>query len=537
MKTWPLFRREAESSARRVQRGLSQVRDRVAQKSSFNLKRGNSMGPSQKEYITAESYDQKIPRGLFYRSGYLLTDAALSETRFRETFPFLPNWKVRSMGNLTFAHDPEGPIAEAEADGDRVLIFGDAFDCFEPTRKLPEIVVDLLQGRQEDRRLFGTLDRLGGRFVCLVSSGGDVRVFNDAIGGRSLYVSCSPYRTVASHSFLISRLHQKTLVEGTLLFLTSRAYARRDVKYLPGITTAFEDIYLCPPNNSFSFAQGTIRRYWPREELQAVTDQEALDVLVSVLEGTASYYARAYQSQLFGLTSGYDSRPMFAALVAHGGAGRIDTYTLFRNEAQSGSKKDVEVARRLSQLAGVHHETIDMTVKQTHRELFSQTMLEMSRATGYFRVGAPYATVRLFKQFGTGEQRSYLRGFGGEILRGFYQATSKKITAPTARQFARAYGVAEGSAYSLGLFRQMLEFVDYRATFNVDINDLFYWEHRMAAWASTVLMETDPIALTAPVYNCRRLYEIFLALPFESRASGWHFKAAMRHFRPDFPDD
>lgn len=489
---------------------------------------------TQSDYIIEAAYDQKVPPPLFYRSGYLLTDAPLAEEGFRALYPFLPNWRIRSLGSLTFAYDPEGELAEAEADGERVVIFGDAFDCFDPARKLADIAQDLLGALQDDRRLFETLDRLGGRFVCILSSGQDVRIYNDAFGARSLYFCTSPYRTVASHAFLISLLHDKGLLEGTLLFLTSRAYAQRDVKYLPGITTVFDDIYLCPPNHCFRFKDGTVKRYWPRQELRPATDKEALDVLISALEGCADHYSRRYRSQLFGLTSGFDSRPVFSTLVAAGA--RIQAFTLFRNEAQSGSKTDVQVARALSSKGQAAHETIDMTVKPSHKELFSHTMLEMSRATGYFRVGAPYSAVRLAEAFGLGQQRAYLRGFGGEILRGFYQSTSKRIEAPTPQQFARAYGVAEGSPFTRGLFRQMLDILDYRETFNVDINDLFYWEHRMGAWASTALMETDPVAFTVPAYNCRKLYETFLSLPFEARASRSHFIDAVRHFRPDFLD-
>jgi hypothetical protein len=60
-------------------------------------------------------------------------------------------------------------------------------------------------------------------------------------------------------------------------------------------------------------------------------------------------------------------------------------------------------------------------------------------------------------------------------------------------------------------FKKAAEYIDYR--------DLFYWEHRMGAWHSQVVAESDPGVDTVSLFNCRKILECLLAIDWYDRKS------------------
>jgi len=43
--------------------------------------------------------------------------------------------------------------------------------------------------------------------------------------------------------------------------------------------------------------------------------------------------------------------------------------------------------------------------------------------------------------------------------------------------------------------------------FDFDLNDVFYWEHRMGMWGAAMHNEMDPVMLSMTGFNSREVYE------------------------------
>jgi hypothetical protein len=132
----------------------------------------------------------------------------------------------------------------------------------------------------------------------------------------------------------------------------------------------------------------------------------------------------------------------------------------------------------------------------------------------------------------------FIRGYGAEVIRGFYRHTMKApIKAMRASELLRAYGLGRpkstitapemlqaqgarvrtgqiGREYAkrvgLAAFEGFMERANYDERlmgWGFDLNDVFYWEHRMGMWGAAMHNEMDPVMLSMTGFNSREVYE------------------------------
>lgn len=132
------------------------------------------------------------------------------------------------------------------------------------------------------------------------------------------------------------------------------------------------------------------------------------------------------------------------------------------------------------------------------------------------------------------EDLLFIRGFGGEVMRGFYSP----IPTISPAALANTYDVNAGSAYTRDAF---LRFIGV-AKWGVDtlhghaLNDLFYWEHRMGTWGSSALSESDMAFRSVPGYNSRALFTAFMGIAPEVRRESGIFEEAVARMMPSLAE-
>ena len=145
---------------------------------------------------------------------------------------------------------------------------------------------------------------------------------------------------------------------------------------------------------------------------------------------------------------------------------------------------------------------------------------------GPHRLNAVYSNDAFFKHFkdNLSDNCSFTRGFGGEIIRGFYQKSGQQLKEATASKFAGLTGILGDSDLVKLYFQHFIDNLGYDKCFDADLFDIFYMEHRMSKWAANSLNETDITAHSIVGMSCRKLYEVNMGLPFEYRKSREVFK-------------
>src|SRR5690606_26516341 len=150
---------------------------------------------------------------------------------------------------------------------------GDAFDPHEKVYN--EVARYLLEGD-----LLVRLDSVAGRFVVFLrDTGGNVDVYHDAMGSRSVFYSNTG--GLGSHAGLVADVIGAGLREWVIPLITSKGFHGGDVKDLPGLQSPFEAVTQLTANCRLALPTVQGQRCWPRAPLGA-TERDFAEQMLAV---------------------------------------------------------------------------------------------------------------------------------------------------------------------------------------------------------------------------------------------------------------
>lgn len=462
---------------------------------------------------------------VYFRNGFII-----SETDRGVAVP--ESWLRQSLGSLELATHSDTVVTAGSAHGIHIAILGSVFDPERAVYNEAVVLEHLLNDIQYEDVFHATLDRLAGRFAIVVNSTVGTEIYQDAMGSRSVFYSVAGPAVAASHAELVREAIGANFADFFVPFIMSKNYVQRDVKYLPGVASAYDNVLQLTPNTRLLMPEQRTERFWPRETIGGELDNDAAAVvLVGHLEGMASYLKHKVLRPVIGLTAGTDSRGVFAAVKD------LDPYMFTYVRSEKGTivnSVDARVATEIGNFYGLQTHVWPIPHRLTLNNADDSFSHAYRLATGYYRgAGSPWlkTLANLRSDIPNG---IFVRGFGGEVMRGFYQSMSKSIVDVTVRQLSNAYDVNSGSNITRRLFSDMMERTDFSSErlLGYDPNDMFYWEHRMGTWGSVSLTEAD-LAMPAMVgYNSRNLYTAFMRLSGSDRSSRRAFEIATAALAP-----
>ena len=441
--------------------------------------------------------------------------------------------RVEHRGWTVWAH-PELPVVELERGDDAALLLGHVFG--DEPGGAPAGALDEILAAPTTDRLLSALDGLSGRFALFVHWGGKRWLFHDPVGSRSVFYGPSPERGIASHSELLAHATSIEPSAERLQFIDSDEYQLRVVRYMPGDWTRYDDIYALVPNNLLDLAEWQTHRYWPREDRREVTVDEFIAAFDRHMRGLATFL-RPPQRPIVGLTGGIDTRTILAAFRRL--ATPFRTVTWLGNWYNHKERPSIDgIAERLD---GEHRFLESPAPATDHGRA---VMAIAHRNTDHVKRDS-HLSVSMEQAYGQRDD-VFVRGWGGEIMRGFYNLSQRPIGSLQAQEFWRVYHTTRAKttsgAYAATAkaafegFCERANYSDQILTRGFDINDLFYWEHRMGTWGALMLNDMDVAALSLIGLNDRRLYEAAFGVPSEQRLSKSLLAGVVRKYDPALAD-
>jgi hypothetical protein len=215
---------------------------------------------------------------------------------------------------------------------------------------------------------------------------------------------------------------------------------------------------------------------------------------------------RSKNRVIFGITGGVDSRAIFCNFVAN--CVPFEGVTWIGHYIKPAEHAVVEALVDVCEI--------------DHRYVYPRTPARpeiadaANEASGLFR--GPSRLVAAMSRYYTGA--TFVKGHGGEIMRGFYNLRKSRMPDLSPHSMASAYGGPYGSARELA--REMFTEFTVRAEYSTvpssyDPNDIFYWEHRMGMWGAPALNEMDLVMNSIIGFNSRPLFAAAFGLPPEQR--------------------
>ncbi len=428
------------------------------------------------------------------------------------------------MGPVELWTHPETVLRLVATNGARFVFLGDPVSERDPSLGdpfAPERIAEALAGG--DAALYDFLDTFAGRFALFVIQGARLRVFHDPMGARSVFYHDQAPLALSSHAMLLAHAVEATKGPDIRALRDWPGFLTRKTRCLPGDLTLYLGVYALTPNNLFDSSSLGTRRYWPRApraETSPAAFERQLDTTIEAL----CRYVAASHTPIIGATAGADARVLLAGFRRFG----VDFETVTWTPSKLSQVERDIIAELVQRIDARHVESRPVPDK-------SLRPLIRNNSGGYRK--ADDTSLEMRALYGGRRDAIFIRGYGAEIIRGFFNLWPTRATALTPAEMARLYDSPKPRPLPPGLV-QMFEGYFRRAnyegvaSFGFDPNDIFYWEHRMGMWGAGVINEFDVVSPSLSGFNSRPLFLAALGLPAETRLSKRLFVDAANRLEP-----
>ncbi len=452
--------------------------------------------PGYKKQNEINSFENVLKSSRLYRYGFLLKPkkSKFSIVGMADTY-----WHKINVGNYNLYVHFELPIKKFEYDTSTLYILGDVYIAH-GNLSLDEIIRRFIQ---EDN--WDLIDLLSGRFSIIIVNQGESKVFSDPFGSRTIYYKLTEDGPiVGSHSKLVADNSFSKISSVIKNYMRAPEYNNKTTKYLPGDLTIFDDVYYLIPNNFLNLDLQVTTRFWPREQFNPI-ELTDFKLLVREYFVKLSYFLKQTNNLVyFGLTGGVDTRILIASTKSMGV--NFNTITW---DYKSLGYYEKDLINGISKYLG--RDNVWLNFRSEKQVLFSFLSSVSNSNSGLVR-GLSDLVPKTFCFVPNNSM--FVRGLGGEILRGAYnKEISKYKNLETLDYFIKIYNGARNKVTSLeydqfteNAFRNYMKRGNYDNLYNYDVGDLFYWEHRMAIWASNLLNEYDVALKNLVGINSRILF-------------------------------
>ncbi|MBW8040395.1 MAG: hypothetical protein FVQ85_10385 [Planctomycetes bacterium] len=354
------------------------------------------------------------------------------------------------------------------------------------------------------------------------------RIFTDA----SSLLKCF-YKKTASH---LSETREYWFASNPVIL--QEATQQQDISTTVEDKIAIESGWVVPPRSgykntrvllptqSISICNGTIEaRQVLSVSKQACSYKETLDELIQRYSCILKNIACVNDNIWTALTGGIDSRLVTA--IAHYSGVKVKTFT-FRGPYFYMPSADKKLPTIIAKLAGFQHHWINKkSISSGRKRIFDEFahLYQKNPGTSYYSFVNGY--LDYFQ-----ENTVTLSGTCGELGRCYFY----KLL-PTSPGEEDLFRVVPMTQFNKTAIRELLHWWSDNPVANVDCRERFYWEARLAGWASNAMLQNSFIfqfykIRQIPILNCMKAFELILDMDENDRVGGKHYKDAIDLIMP-----
>lgn len=315
-----------------------------------------------------------------------------------EKLPTLPDgFSLHSFGNYNVYKDSALELYQSQNEKAEVMILGFIINPFQPKQTNLEIVENLCKNKTANQ-LFEELESLSGRYLILYKNETDFVLFHDMFGQRQANYTFSNSKLVISSSvkLLIDYTKGKVIyIPNHELLMADKGFKLFDQWFL-GDLTWDQNIKKLLPNFYLDLNSEVVKRI-PLFEIINVSKKEIIEYSNQVVKGNYQAIQFRYDKIFQALTAGYDSRTLLAQSKEVWED--VQFYTFQRGDVNS--KKDAEIAKKLSNQFKFSYKTIPKLAKNQGFEAFYKSQFIIPRTTPkfynvlYFRQFEKFKTINI----------------------------------------------------------------------------------------------------------------------------------------------
>lgn len=441
---------------------------------------------------------------------------------YRNSLKVPDTFKLLKINNeYNFYYDPISTI-KYKMDLDDFIIIHGHFTFSNPDSSIDndELIELLFTAYSNDFNEFlDLLDYLAGRYVIIVGNSNEVKIYNDAVGTRSVYYSLSSY-LVSSHVNLIAD-NQEKIIDSLV----------EQYNNLPKISsrTPFEDIRSLMPNFSLSFTTKEMERYFPRKENPYINlnHEEKVTLFDRILKKEINYYMNNYSNVVHSLTGGFDSRSSLATCKDYLQDIKFFTYTLSKEDVAKNSKvstryeEDKSIVEQFISFLPINHTFLYLKDIKKPVEKDLNYLLSKNSIVQHGRNLIPH-----YLDFVGNKHTIHVRGNASALLKSPYLSTTEEHgMAFLIKKLISNMHLKKDNSPSEELVatlkKEFLELGYHKDYHGYKGLDLAFWEIRTGRFQTEVFNESDVAFDSLNPINIRALFEIALSFNLEVRKTNF----------------
>ena len=434
---------------------------------------------------------------LLFRRQFLLTP---------DTCSSFGHWQHIQVGSFHLYAHPDVQLSTVTSADTKITVslVGYIIDPDYPQRSNTDILNTIADFADSVEKISEYMCSVSGRFVLILNTAKETLLFHDPCGLRTVYYTQYDGKIfVGSEPNILKEVIP--LMEGERFSsYFGSSYAKTKIEHwIPSGCSLFEEVHHLIPNHYLRFSTLEQTRYWParilpRRQVDEVV-ADATDLLKRLMIAANNRFKLALP-----LTAGRDSRMLLGASKSI--SSEIYFYTLQYRDLSSRSN-DIKIPTELLRSLGLRHNLIDC------RKNVSEEFIEIYQRNTSLAHVDDWATIA-YGMTGTYPQdRIAVKGICSEIVRGHYDryGTRRPVISPD-----EIVALVDGW-HTIPFARDQVvtwydQTIEVAAETNMDILDLFYWEHRNGSWQAQGQLEWDIVQEAYCPFNHRGIHEMMLGV-------------------------
>jgi hypothetical protein len=405
--------------------------------------------------------------------------------------------------DVNTAHDDKSGVA--------VAAVGFILNPANPDQSGLEVLENFARDVRSVADAAGFLHGLTGRYALFALIRGQYYIFHDPCGLRSVFYKEDESGFFAGSSTEILKLATSLAQGEKYATYFSSKYVRDDIEHwIPSGCSLYDDVSHLVPNHYLAIGGTGQVRYWPTQPLAPLNVEAAAESAAKTFESSLAAAARRFPLAV-PMTAGWDSRLILASSKRI--AARIFFYTL-QYRSLTRNSDDITIPRKLLRRLGYKHHVLDCRIDAApdFMQAYEQNTLP-SHFNDWGKIA--YGLLKSYPQ-----DHVCLKGNCSEIARCFYYP---KGTHETINHYSQLVALERGWHELPFINRRIEQWMQSAAPLaqscNIDILDLFYWEHRMGSWQAQSQLEWDVAQEAFTPFNNRALLQSMLATPAAMRSA------------------
>lgn len=455
---------------------------------------------------------------LKYRRQFVLSSQKLKN---------LDTWQTFSIANenTLYVH-PDLSVVQAKQGKKEITLIGLAVDATAPQKNNQEIANTILTDYEDWNNVIDSVYPLGGRWIVFATNGDEFKAISDPCALRMLFYVTDKKQPIicASQPLLIKDYCDLEIdLEFKKDYLDTGAMQENKEFWYLAKQTQFKNVKHLSPNHFVDFNTRDQHRFYPLKTIPTLSYEEGMEKTILYLKNLIVGLSKRSKLAL-AITGGYDSRLTLAACKDI----KEDLYCYTsKYYGMNDTHPDISKPAKLLPMMGLKHHIIDCEGEMSpeFREIYMNNIDLPHESWGGI-------VENLSKKYP--QDRITIKSACCEIARcAFYKdGYPKKVDV----EWLGSISTFEKSP----LFMQQLEewfnemnpFVQDK---NIDILDIYYWEHRCGYWQAGSQLEFDLAQEEFTPFSCRILVDTMLGVPIKHRSGTQFpfFQDAMKRMWPE----